>query len=166
MEDWATRTGAEWMVLRMRHPGGPSHDETLEAIRRFGDGGDRDVHVAGSVGLVTGGASGLGAGVARMLVEGGGKAVILDRAESDGAAFATELGPCAAFVPCDVTDSDSVTSAVDAAAAAFGRIDLLLSSAGICPAARVVDRTARRSRSRCSAGASTSTSSGCSTCSD
>ena len=36
VEDWATRTGAEWMVLRMRHPGGPSHDETLEAIRRFG----------------------------------------------------------------------------------------------------------------------------------
>ena len=99
------------------------------------------MHVAGSVGLVTGGASGLGAGVARMLVDGGGKAVILDRAESEGAAFATELGPCAAFVACDVTDSDSVTPAVDAAAAAFGRIDLLLSSAGISPAARVVDRT-------------------------
>ena len=57
-----TRTGAEWMVLRMRHPGGPRHEETLEAIRRFGAEVDRDVHVAGSVGLVTAGASGLGAG--------------------------------------------------------------------------------------------------------
>jgi alkanesulfonate monooxygenase SsuD/methylene tetrahydromethanopterin reductase-like flavin-dependent oxidoreductase (luciferase family) len=37
VEDWARRTGAEWIVVRMRHPGGPSHDETLEAIRRFGD---------------------------------------------------------------------------------------------------------------------------------
>jgi alkanesulfonate monooxygenase SsuD/methylene tetrahydromethanopterin reductase-like flavin-dependent oxidoreductase (luciferase family) len=36
VEAWAVTTGAEWMVLRMRHPGGPGHDETIEAIRRFG----------------------------------------------------------------------------------------------------------------------------------
>lgn len=36
VDDWADRTGAELMVLRMRHPGGPGHAATLEAIQRFG----------------------------------------------------------------------------------------------------------------------------------
>ena len=34
--DWVERTGAELMVLRMRHPGGPGHEATMEAIARFG----------------------------------------------------------------------------------------------------------------------------------
>ncbi|MCK5439128.1 MAG: LLM class flavin-dependent oxidoreductase [Gemmatimonadetes bacterium] len=36
-EEWSEITGAEHIALRMRHPGGPSHQQTLEAIRRFGD---------------------------------------------------------------------------------------------------------------------------------
>jgi 3-hydroxyacyl-CoA dehydrogenase/3-hydroxy-2-methylbutyryl-CoA dehydrogenase len=92
------------------------------------------------VGVVTGGASGLGAGVVRMLVDGGGRAVILDRSESAGAELAAELGRRAAFVPCDVTDDEQVADAIAAAADAFGRIDVLVSSAGISPAARVVNR--------------------------
>lgn len=93
-----------------------------------------------SVGLITGGASGLGEGVARMLIAGGGRAVILDRMQSNGAAIAAELGSLAAFVPCDITDSEQVETAVAAAADAFGQIDLLVSSAGVSPAARVVAR--------------------------
>ena len=96
--------------------------------------------VRGSVGVVTGGASGLGAGVVKMLVENGGRAVILDRASSPGAELARELGQNAAFVACDVTDPDQVSAAVEGAAGAFGRIDLLVSSAGISEAARVVAR--------------------------
>jgi alkanesulfonate monooxygenase SsuD/methylene tetrahydromethanopterin reductase-like flavin-dependent oxidoreductase (luciferase family) len=34
--DWCDRTGADYIALRMRHPGGPGHDATLEAIARFG----------------------------------------------------------------------------------------------------------------------------------
>lgn len=34
--EWGEITGADYVALRMRHPGGPSHAETLEAIRRFG----------------------------------------------------------------------------------------------------------------------------------
>ncbi len=75
-----------------------------------------------------------------MLVEGGGRAVILDRAGSRGSEIAEELGSDVAFVPCDITDSAQVEEAVHAGGAAFGRIDLLLSSAGISPAARVVAR--------------------------
>ncbi|MFV0463924.1 MAG: LLM class flavin-dependent oxidoreductase [Nostocoides sp.] len=36
LKEWAEITGADYVALRMRQPGGPSHDETLEAIRRFG----------------------------------------------------------------------------------------------------------------------------------
>jgi 3-hydroxyacyl-CoA dehydrogenase/3-hydroxy-2-methylbutyryl-CoA dehydrogenase len=98
------------------------------------------MQVSGAVGLVTGGASGLGEGVVRMLVAGGGRAVILDREQSNGATVAAELGGAAAFVPCDVTDPAGVEAAVAAAADAYGRIDVLVSSAGISPAARVVAR--------------------------
>jgi alkanesulfonate monooxygenase SsuD/methylene tetrahydromethanopterin reductase-like flavin-dependent oxidoreductase (luciferase family) len=34
--DWAARTGCEYIALRMRQPGGPSHRQTVEAIARFG----------------------------------------------------------------------------------------------------------------------------------
>lgn len=98
------------------------------------------MNVSDSVGLVTGGASGLGAGVVRMLVEAGGRAVILDREQSPGADLAHELGDQVAFVACDVTDPAQVSAAVTGAAGAFGRIDLLVSSAGISEAARVVAR--------------------------
>jgi alkanesulfonate monooxygenase SsuD/methylene tetrahydromethanopterin reductase-like flavin-dependent oxidoreductase (luciferase family) len=36
VEEWVDVTGAEHIALRMRHPGGPGHEATLEAIRRFG----------------------------------------------------------------------------------------------------------------------------------
>ena len=36
VEEWREITGAEYLALRFRHPGGPSHAETLEALRRFG----------------------------------------------------------------------------------------------------------------------------------
>jgi 3-hydroxyacyl-CoA dehydrogenase/3-hydroxy-2-methylbutyryl-CoA dehydrogenase len=98
------------------------------------------MQVTESVGLVTGGASGLGEGVVRMLVANGGRAVILDRPQSRGAEIASELGDNVAFVPCDITNSDEVEESVQASASAFGRIDLLVSSAGISPAARVIAR--------------------------
>ncbi|MEE8601440.1 LLM class flavin-dependent oxidoreductase [Euzebya tangerina] len=34
--EWVGKTGAEYLALRLRHPGGPGHDATLSAIRRFG----------------------------------------------------------------------------------------------------------------------------------
>jgi alkanesulfonate monooxygenase SsuD/methylene tetrahydromethanopterin reductase-like flavin-dependent oxidoreductase (luciferase family) len=36
LNEWGEITGADYVALRMRHPGGPSHAETLDAIRRFG----------------------------------------------------------------------------------------------------------------------------------
>ncbi|UUZ71061.1 SDR family NAD(P)-dependent oxidoreductase [Polaromonas sp. P1(28)-8] len=60
--------------------------------------------IAGKVFIVTGGASGLGEGTARMLVANGAKVVIADMQADKGEAIAKELGEGkAAFVPCDVS---------------------------------------------------------------
>ena len=50
------------------------------------------MNVEGSVAVVTGGASGLGEGVVRMMADGGGRAVILDLPNSRGQEIADELG--------------------------------------------------------------------------
>lgn len=87
--------------------------------------------------IVTGGASGLGAGTVRMLVENGGKAVIADVQDEAGQALAEELGQV--FLHCDVTQEADGQAVVDAAlnlGALFG----LVNCAGIAPAARTVGR--------------------------
>lgn len=98
------------------------------------------MRVHGAVGVVTGGASGIGEGVVRMLVAGGGRAAVLDLPGSRGAQLCAELGDAAAFFPLDVTEPDQVAETVAAVRAHFGRIDVLVNSAGISPAARVVAR--------------------------
>ena len=98
------------------------------------------MQVANSVGLVTGGAGGLGGAVAKMLVDGGGKVAIIDVLNSVGEKFAAELGDNAIFLPTDVTDTDQVAAAVATAVSTFGQIDLCVNAAGISPAARVVSR--------------------------
>lgn len=98
------------------------------------------MHVSNAVGLLTGGAGGLGGAVARMLVERGGKAVIVDVPSSRGEAFAKELGANAIFLPTDVTHTADVEAAVADAVERFGRIDLCVNAAGISPAARVIGR--------------------------
>ena len=59
--------------------------------------------IAGKVFIVTGGASGLGEGTARMLVREGAKVVIADLQAERGLALAAELGERSAFVRCDVS---------------------------------------------------------------
>ena len=57
--------------------------------------------IAGKVFIVTGGASGLGEGTARMLARAGGKVVVADLQDDKGKALAAEIG--GAFVHCDVS---------------------------------------------------------------
>lgn len=96
--------------------------------------------VEGSIALVTGGASGLGAGVVRGLADAGGRVIIADRTTSAGERVATEVGGSAAFVAIDVTRPDDVESAVEEAAAVWGRIDVLVSCAGISSGQRMLSR--------------------------
>ena len=96
--------------------------------------------LAGSAFVVTGGASGLGAGTARMIVAAGGRVVIADLREAEGAALARELGPSARFVRCDVTDEASARAAVRTATGTWGALQGLVNCAGIVHAERVVGK--------------------------
>jgi 3-hydroxyacyl-CoA dehydrogenase / 3-hydroxy-2-methylbutyryl-CoA dehydrogenase len=94
--------------------------------------------VAGAVGLVTGGASGLGAGVVRMLAAGGARAMIADLPSSPGAQLAAELGEAVRFVATDVTVPEQVEAALARTVSAFGRLDVTVNCAGISTSHRVL----------------------------
>jgi len=91
--------------------------------------------------VITGGASGLGNGVAQYIVEQGGKVVLLDVQEGPGEAAAQALGANAHFVKCDVTSEAEVNAAMEAAGQAMGGINLLVNCAGVIGAARVLGRS-------------------------
>ncbi|WP_454730992.1 MULTISPECIES: 3-hydroxyacyl-CoA dehydrogenase [Cupriavidus] len=95
------------------------------------------MEIRDNVFIVTGGASGLGEGSARMLAAAGGKVVIADLNEAAGAALAAELG--GRFVRCDVT-SETDGQAVVAAATALGRLAGLVNCAGIATAGKTVGK--------------------------
>jgi 3-hydroxybutyrate dehydrogenase len=87
----------------------------------------------GKVALVTGAASGIGHQIARRYVEAGGRVAIADLNLDAAKAAAKELGgeKDAIAVAMDVTKEDEVNAGVEKAAAAFGKIDILVSNAGI-----------------------------------
>ncbi len=95
------------------------------------------MEIANKVFIVTGGASGLGAGTARMLVAHGGKVVIADLQDEPGQALAKELGQ--RYVHCDVTQEADGKAAV-AAALELGPLFGLVNCAGVAPAAKIVGK--------------------------
>src|SRR5437667_53814 len=90
--------------------------------------------IRGKTALITGGASGLGAASAQMIVAGGGRVVIADL--KPGA----ELGDSALFACADVTDTGQIRAAISFAIERFGGLDILINCAGIGDAARVVGK--------------------------
>jgi NAD(P)-dependent dehydrogenase (short-subunit alcohol dehydrogenase family) len=93
--------------------------------------------IQGKVFIVTGGASGLGEGTARMLAREGGKVVIADLQADKGEAVAKEIG--GAFVRCDVASEDD-GKAVVAQAVSLGKLMGLVNCAGIAPAVKTVGK--------------------------
>lgn len=89
--------------------------------------------------VVTGGASGLGAATANELAQRGAKVVLadLDRQQDKGDALAKELGGL--FVACDVTDTEQIIAAVEAAKE-LGPLRALVTAAGIGWATRTIGR--------------------------
>jgi NAD(P)-dependent dehydrogenase (short-subunit alcohol dehydrogenase family) len=85
----------------------------------------------GKVGIVTGGSSGIGFGVAERLVAEGAKVVIGDVNEQRGAEAARSLGADAAFELTDVSQPDQVATLVDTAVDTFGRLDVIFNNAGV-----------------------------------
>jgi NAD(P)-dependent dehydrogenase (short-subunit alcohol dehydrogenase family) len=98
------------------------------------------MQIPGSIFLVSGGASGLGAATARMLVSAGAKVVLADVNEAHGNALVTELGAATRFVRTDVTDEASAKAAVAAVQSAFGGLHGLVNCAGIAIGERVVGK--------------------------
>ena len=88
----------------------------------------------GKVALVSGGARGIGASIARALVEDGGKVVIGDLLDEEGAALAEQRGPSTTYVHLDVTSLRDWTAAVDSAVQTYGQLDVLVNNAGIAQA--------------------------------
>jgi NAD(P)-dependent dehydrogenase (short-subunit alcohol dehydrogenase family) len=93
--------------------------------------------IAGKVFIVTGGASGLGEGTARMLATNGAQVVIADLQADKGEALAAEIG--GVFVRCDVSQEADAQAAV-AKAVSLGKLMGLVNCAGIAPAAKTVGK--------------------------
>ncbi len=87
------------------------------------------MEIRGMAAIVTGGASGLGAGMAKALADGGAKVALFDLNAEKGEAHAADIGGI--FCQCDVTDEASVTAALDKAAAAHGEARICVNVAGI-----------------------------------
>lgn len=102
--------------------------------------------VLGTVALITGGASGLGAATARRLYDAGASVVLVDLPGAAGESLAAELngmegaaGNRAVFVPADVTNEEQVQAAVDAAAG-LGPLRIVVNCAGIGTPGKVLGR--------------------------
>lgn len=89
----------------------------------------------GRVALVTGAASGIGRATARCLARDGAKVVFADLDE------ATDLPDGASFHPVNVTDDRAVAALVDAVLRDYGRLDILVNSAGVCTMGSAFDTT-------------------------
>jgi NAD(P)-dependent dehydrogenase (short-subunit alcohol dehydrogenase family) len=102
------------------------------------------MQINGSVFLVTGGGSGLGAATARMAVDNGARVVIAD-VQDAGAVFAKELGANARFIKTDVTVEADGKAAVELALKEFGGLHVLINCAGIAIAERTLGKEAPHS---------------------
>jgi len=85
--------------------------------------------LSGKTAIVTGGASGFGAGIVRKFAAEGARVMIADINGDAASALAKELGATAQQV--DVSKDGSVATMVEAAYAAFGRLDILVNNAGV-----------------------------------
>lgn len=91
--------------------------------------------------IVTGAASGIGAAIARGIVEEGGNVVVADLNAPAAEQIAAELGERALAVRLDVTDRATVAAGIQAAVARFGRLDAYFNNAGMNAAMCFLDVT-------------------------
>ncbi|MFA6534510.1 MAG: SDR family NAD(P)-dependent oxidoreductase [Patescibacteria group bacterium] len=94
---------------------------------------------SGQVAIVTGGAMGIGWGIAKRLAEAGAAVVIADIDEAVGEAKVKELGKKAMFVKTDVSSEEDVKNLISEAVKEFGRLDIMVNNAGIFPSKPVME---------------------------
>src|SRR5688572_2578034 len=92
---------------------------------------DLTQRLAGRVAVITGGASGIGLATAKRLAAEGARVVIGDLDGTAGEAAAEVVD--GRFVHVDVTDEEQVNHLFDAAAEAYGSVDIAFNNAGISP---------------------------------
>ncbi len=92
---------------------------------------DLDFGLRDKVAVVTGGASGIGAAISEAFVAKGSTVAVLDLHEDAAREQAGRLGGASRGFRCDVSNLGSVREAVDAVIEAFGRVDVLVNSAGV-----------------------------------
>lgn len=83
------------------------------------------------IGLVTGGATGIGAAIVRRYVQAGVHVAICDVDEESGEKLAAEIGDSARFFRLDIADEKQVNDVVERIYGDFSRIDFLINNAGI-----------------------------------
>jgi glucose 1-dehydrogenase/3-oxoacyl-[acyl-carrier protein] reductase len=102
--------------------------------------------LAGKVAVVTGGGTGIGAGICLSLADAGARVIVSPNSNVAGAERCVErireLGGDAHVVACDVRDEAAVTALFDAALERFGRVDALVNNAGITEPHPLLDMTA------------------------
>ncbi|MDR7125712.1 glucose 1-dehydrogenase [Pseudotabrizicola sp. 4114] len=99
--------------------------------------------LAGKTAIVTGGAVGIGRACVIRMAEEGAKVAILDMLEAEGKALAADLtakGHEVGFWQVDVVDEAGMKAAIDAAAARFGSLDVLVNNAGISGSPKPTDQ--------------------------
>jgi D-threitol dehydrogenase (NAD+) len=91
---------------------------------------DLSFSLRNKIAVVTGGASGIGQAIVEAYTGQGATVTVFDRA-MDRAQGLVDAGQAAAAIACDVTEEDSVATAVQEVVARFGRVDVLVNSAGV-----------------------------------
>ena len=89
------------------------------------------MRLEGKAAIVTGGASGFGAGIVRKFIAEGAKVMVADINGAAAEAFAKQLGEAAVGHQVDVSKDESVAAMAKAALAAFGQVDILVNNAGV-----------------------------------
>jgi len=105
-----------------------------------------DLDLSGRKALVTGGAQGLGEGMAQALADAGATVVIADLQDDLGPKVAESLGEGHGFVHLDVSDDDTWATAISEATAHLGGLDILVNNAGVEITSLLADLDAAQAR--------------------
>jgi len=98
------------------------------------------MELTNKVALITGGASGLGLATAELLIKSGAKVMVLDLNEENAKAASESLGENASYAIANVTEEESVASAIQETVNKFGGLHITVNCAGIGSASKTVGK--------------------------